>query len=431
MANIVVVGSQWGDEGKGKIVDFLTSKADVVARYQGGSNAGHEVVVGDEHYVLHLIPSGILHKGKVCLIGNGVVIDPKALLEEMLDLQKKGFRIQGNLFISEAAHVTFPYHRVLDEAKEMKRGGTRIGTTHRGIGPTYSDKMGRVGIRVIDLMEPRTLKAKLYKNVEEKNALFAHFYGIKPLSAKKIYREYLGYAKKLRPLVADTSVLLDQAFKKGKSVLLEGAQGTFLDVDFGTYPFVTASNPIAGGACIGLGFGPSKVDKVIGVMKAYTTRVGFGPFPTEFPAKLGEQVREKGNEYGRTTGRARRCGWLDLVLLKRAVRVNGLTGIAVTKLDILDDMAKIKICVAYRCGGKVFREFPNSYSMVEKAKPLYIEMPGWQRSTENVTSYRELPVQARRYLEKVASFVGTKISLISVGAKRDQIIVLDPGLKKH
>ena len=348
MSNIVVVGAQWGDEGKGKIVDLLTESADVVARYQGGHNAGHTVKIKEKEFILHLIPSGILHKGKTCIIGNGVVVDPKALIDEIEGLKKSKISVVKRLFISGRAHVIMPYHNVLDGAHENSKGKKKIGTTGRGIGPAYVDKMSRVGIRMADLLDPVGFKKKLKLNLADVNFLLANKYKTKKISVKKVYDEYMEYAEYLKPFITDTVVLVNELMEKGKNVLFEGAQGTLLDIDHGTYPFVTSSNACSGGACTGLGVGPKSIDGVLGIVKAYATRVGSGPFPTELHNKLGEKLRLDGGEYGATTGRARRCGWLDLIALKHTIRINGFTSLALTKLDVLDGLDKIQVCVGYK-----------------------------------------------------------------------------------
>lgn len=422
MANTVVVGAQWGDEGKGRIVDLLAEKADVVCRFQGGANAGHTIKVGQQEFILHLVPSGILYPGKLCLIGNGVVLDPKALLDEIRGLEKRGIKVKGRLAISGFCHLTFPYHRLLDEAKEHARGVQKIGTTHKGIGPTYQDKMGRVGVRFADLFEPRAFGEKVRNNVKEKSFLLSKYYKWKGVSAEAILRQYAAFRPKLKPFLADTSALLDQAITEGKSVLFEGAQGTFLDVDYGTYPFVTASNTIAGGACTGAGVGPTKIDSVLGVAKAYTTRVGAGPFPTEFPKEQAEEMRQRGNEFGATTGRPRRCGWFDAVMVRHAVRVNGMDSLAITKLDVLDEMVKVKICTGYKYKGRVLKDYPMATSILEQCEPVYEELRGWHKSTRGVRNYFDLPYQARHYIEKIAEQVRTKISIVSVGCEREETI---------
>ena len=422
MENTVVVGAQWGDEGKGRIVDLLAEKADIICRFQGGANAGHTIKVRDQEFVLHLVPSGILYPGKLCLIGNGVALDPAALLEEIRHLEKRRIKVKGRLFVSGLAHLTFPYHRLLDEAKEHARGARKIGTTHKGIGPTYTDKAERVGIRFADLFEPKAFAEKVRTNVREKNFMLSQFYKWKGISAEGILRRYAGYRPKLKGFFADTSAMLNSAIAQGKSVLFEGAQGTFLDVDYGTYPFVTASNTIAGGACTGAGVGPTKIHSVLGVAKAYTTRVGAGPFPTEFPEAQAKELRDRGNEFGATTGRPRRCGWFDAVMVRQAVRANGMDSLAITKMDVLDEMAKVKICTGYKYKGKILREFPMATSILGKCQPVYEELRGWYKSTREVRNWFDLPVQARYYLEKIAEQVGAKISIVSVGCEREETI---------
>ena len=422
--NIAVVGAQWGDEGKGKLIDILSEKMDVTVRYQGGNNAGHTVVVGDKEYVFHLLPSAILHSGKVCVIGNGVVVDPKALISEIEDLEKRGFKISGkNLKISGRCHIVMPYHRILDSLRESKRKN-KIGTTGRGIGPCYADKVTRCGIRMIDLLNPRILKAKLEDNLTEKNEIFYKVYGRRDFSFGDIYKEYSHYGKKLASYVCDTALYLNEAIDEKKSVLFEGAQGTFLDIDFGTYPFVTSSNSISGGACSGTGVAPTKIDKVIACVKAYTTRVGEGPFPTEFSTGLKEEIRTKGNEYGATTGRPRRCGWFDSVLVRYSVIINGISELAIMKLDVLDDLKELKICVGYKYNGKTFKDFPLDFEVLTKAQPVYETMPGWQTRTCGVRSFSKLPVNARKYLKRLEDLSKVKIKYISIGTKRDEIIVL-------
>ncbi len=423
MANIVILGAQWGDEGKGKVIDIFTRKVDFVVRYQGGNNAGHTVVIDNDEFILHLIPSGILHKRKICVIGNGVVVDPRALLEEIKMLKARGIDVDGRLLVSENAHVIFPYHKKLDELKEEKR--KKIGTTKKGIGPCYADKVARSGIRVADLLDEAILKEKLLANLEEKNAILGKIYGVKGFSFDEIYAEYLNYAKEIKKYVANTTVLLNDAIKNNKRILFEGAQGTLLDVDHGTYPFVTSSNSTAGGASIGTGVGPAKIGKVIGVVKAYTTRVGEGPFPTEFTKDLMERIRNKGKEFGATTGRPRRCGWFDGVIVKHSVMVNGMDEIVVTKLDVLDDLESIKICTAYKFEGKIYNEFPSSVRLLAGCEPVYEEFPGWKKDTTRVTSYLQLPKNAKNYLKRMQALLKTKIVLISVGCDRKQTFSKD------
>ncbi len=424
MPNTVVVGLQWGDEGKGKIVDYLAEKAHVVARYQGGHNAGHTVVIGNEKFVLHLIPSGILYKGKKCLIGNGVVIDPAALIKEIDGLKSRGVEVGGNLYISKNAHVIMPYHMALDRESEKLRGNKSIGTTGRGIGPAYCDKVGRTGIRMADLLYPSVFREKLNAHLFHVNFLLKNLYKTEPFATDDIYEEYLGYAGRLSDYIADTDIIINGAIASKGNILFEGAQGTLLDIDHGTYPFVTSSNAIAGGACTGLGVGPTKISRVLGVVKAYTTRVGSGPFPTEMKDDLGKAVREKGGEYGATTGRPRRCGWLDAVILKHAARINGVTGIALTKLDILDGLDTIKICTAYRYRGALYDEFPKEMNVFEECEPVYEEMKGWKTSTLGISDYGKLPEIAGSYVRKVEKILGVKVHMISTGQKRDEIITL-------
>ena len=419
MPNIVILGAQWGDEGKGKVIDIFAPKSDYIVRYQGGNNAGHTVVIDGEEFILHLIPSGILHKGKICIIGNGVVIDPKAFLDEIKMLDKKGVRVKGRLFVSDQAHVIFPYHKALDELKEKRKG--RIGTTKKGIGPCYADKVARCGIRIADLLDEAVFTKKLRANLEEKNAVLNGIYGMKGYAFNAIYTEYLGYAGKLRQYICDTALLLNEAIKKKKSILFEGAQGTLLDVDHGTYPFVTSSNATAGGASTGTGVGPTKIDKVVGIVKAYTTRVGEGPFPTEFDEHLMDRIRKKGREFGATTGRPRRCGWFDNVVVKHAVMVNGMDEVVVTKLDVLDDLDSLKICTAYKFEGKIYDSFPSNVRILEGCQPVYEELPGWKEDTTGITSYSDLSKNAKRYLKRIQELLKTKIVLVSVGSDRKQI----------
>ncbi|MDI6736703.1 MAG: adenylosuccinate synthase [bacterium] len=418
MPNIVIVGAQLGDEGKGKVIDFLSEEADVIVRYQGGNNAGHTVVVNGQKFVLHLIPSGILHPNKICIIGHGVVFNPKAFLEELEYLREKNIKVdETNLWISEDAHLIMPYHFKLEEAAEKIH---KIGTTARGVGPTYIDKIGRCGIKVIDLFDEEIFDEKLRLNIAQKGDTYSDefdFEGIK--------NEYLGYAKLIKKYVKETNLLLSEAVKKGENILFEGAQGTLLDIDYGTYPYVTSSSAGAGGACTGGGIGPSKIDCVIGIAKAYTTRVGEGPFPTELLDGGGEAIRKKGNEYGATTGRPRRCGWFDAVAVKYAIMVNGLDSLAVMKLDILNDLEKIKICVGYEYKGERINEFPRSLKILRECKPIYEEFPGWQQEISNIRSYDDLPKQLKDYLSQISEITQTKIGFISLGPERDQTILLD------
>lgn len=424
MAVIVIVGAQWGDEGKGKIVDVLTEKADGVARYQGGHNAGHTVVIKDEKFVLHIIPSGILHKGKTCIIGNGVVVDPAFLIEEMDGLKKRGIEVGKNLFLSNNAHLIMPYHTAIEREQERLKGSKKIGTTGRGIGPAYVDKIARTGLRVGDLLYPEVFREKLKINLLSVNNLLRALYNAGGFDLESVYKEYMGYADRLSGHIADTDIIINKMIDENKNMVLEGAQGTLLDVDHGTYPYVTSSSASAGGACTGLGVGPTKITKVIGVVKAYTTRVGEGPFPTEIKDSLGEKIREKGGEYGATTGRPRRCGWLDMVALKYSIRVNGFTGLVITKLDILDGLEKIKVCTSYKCDGILHEEFPKELSVLERCEPVYEEVTGWKENTSGIKDFEKLPGAAREYIRKIEGMLNTKIQIISSGQKRDELIML-------
>ncbi|MBU4561296.1 adenylosuccinate synthase [bacterium] len=428
MTNIIIVGTQFGDEGKGKFIDLLAKRADYIARYQGGANAGHTIVINGEQFIFHLIPSGILHKKKKCVIGNGLVVDPQTLLEEIENLKKRGISVEGRLFISENAHIVMPYHKLLDRVSELARKGKKIGTTGRGIGPCYTDKIARTGIRVADLIDEKTFQKKLKKILDEKNQLLRKIYHQKEFSYRKILTEYSSYGRKIKRYVTNTSLLINRAMDKGKSVLFEGAQGTFLDIDWGTYPYVTSSHPVVGGALTGLGVGPTRIDRVIGVAKVYTTRVGEGPLPTEFPKRLGERVREKGKEYGATTGRPRRCGWIDLVLLRSAIQINGLDSLILTKLDVFDKLEEIKICTHYRYRGKRMDYFPNSLKVLSQCQPQYEVLKGWQESISGIESYKKLPPTAKKYVKRIKKLLGIKIALISVGPQRDQTIILDKTL---
>lgn len=421
--NIAVVGAQWGDEGKGKLIDILSQNSDITARYQGGNNAGHTVVVGDKEYIFHLLPSAILHKGKVCVIGNGVVVDPKALLGEIDDLVKRGMKITPKqLKISGRCHLVMPYHRNLDSLRESKRKN-KIGTTGRGIGPCYADKVTRCGIRLVDLLNPRLFHSKLEDNLREKNEVFEKALGGEGFPLEDIYNEYLEYGKRLAPYICDTALFLNQEIDRKRSVLFEGAQGTFLDIDFGTYPFVTSSNSIVGGISPGTGVPPTKVHKVIACVKAYTTRVGEGPFPTEFSTGLKEEIRTKGNEYGATTGRPRRCGWFDSVLVRYSVILNGVTELAIMKLDVLDDLKKIKIGVGYKYKGKTYKDFPMDFDVLAHCEPVYQEVNGWCAPTKGIRQFKKLPKNAQSYIKRLEDLLKVGVKYISVGTKRDEIIV--------
>jgi adenylosuccinate synthase len=422
MAAVVLVGAQWGDEGKGKITDFLAEKADCVVRYQGGSNAGHTVEVKDEKFMLHLIPSGILYPATLCIVGNGVVVDLQKIIEELTGLQQRGIDT-SNLRISRKAPVVLPYHKKLDTLEDKK---SQIGTTKRGIGPAYADKINRIGFRIADFLEDQEILESRFKaQVEYKNRIIREIYQEEGFDWKQLLQETLEQVEQLKPYLADTSYLIHQHIKEDKKVLFEGAQGTMLDIDHGTYPFVTSSHPIAGGACVGAGVGPTCINRVLGVAKAYTTRVGEGPFPTELHDADGEILRQRGMEFGTTTGRPRRCGWLDAVVLRYAVRVNGLTDLAITKLDVLDEFPTIKICTAYRYKGQLIHEFPDTTSVLNQCEPEYIELPGWQQDISQVTTYKDLPANARNYLAKIEELTGVKQSLIAVGPGREQTIVND------
>jgi len=425
MPNTILVGTQWGDEGKGKIIDVLSRKADIIVRFQGGNNAGHTVVVNEQKFILHLIPSGVLHKDKICVIGNGVVIDPQVLLEEIENLKKRSIKINSNLKISDQAHLIFPYHKIIDRLRETKKARLKIGTTGRGIGPCYADKVNRCGIRLVDLLDKDVFRKKLKSALVEKNEIFRKIYRHRGFSFEKIYREYLSYAERIEKYAFDCTGFLNAAIKEGKSILFEGAQGTSLDVDFGTYPYVTSSNATAGGACIGTGVSPVDIDRIIGVAKAYTTRVGRGPVPTQFPRNLMDEVRRKGKEFGATTGRPRRCGWFDAVIVRRAITINHPRTLAITKLDVLDGLKKIKVCTAYKYKDRIYRNFPPSIKVLENCRPLYEEHPGWQKPTSSVTRFKDLPLNARRYIKRLEELLKVKVGMISVGSQREQIIRKD------
>jgi adenylosuccinate synthase len=423
--NLAVLGAQWGDEGKGKIVDLLTARFSIVARYQGGHNAGHTVYVNRIKFILRLIPSGILHAGVTCVIGNGVVIDPQALFAEIDELTKNGIDSAGRILVSDKAHLILPYHRDLDLLAEARRGERKIGTTSRGIGPAYEDKIARRGIRVGDLVDPQSLEANVRDNVTARNRLVQD----STMDWRPVYEQLLKHAERIRPMIRDVSVLLDQARKAGKSILFEGAQGTLLDIDHGTYPFVTSSNASIGGVCTGLGIPPKAIDAVLGVVKAYTTRVGEGPFPTELSGDMGNRLRETGSEYGAVTGRPRRCGWYDAVAARYAARINGLDGLALTKLDVLDGLDRIEICTAYRCGGRTLTDFPADIAQLAQCEPVYESMPGWATPSKGARRYEDLPEAARRYIARLEEVSGAMVAIVSTGSEREDTIVRDGKLE--
>ncbi|MDA0708939.1 MAG: adenylosuccinate synthase [bacterium] len=425
MAVRIVLGAQWGDEGKAKIVDYMTTDSDVVVRYQGGANAGHTIKAGDLTFVFHLIPAGIVHEDKTCVIGNGVVLDPTALFQEVDDLEGRGISVEGRLFVSDRAHLVMPYHQKIEQANEKKIGDQAIGTTLRGIGPTYQDKINRsTAIRVGDLLDAELLPEKIRANVREKNEILKRVYGCEGLDEVPMIEAYMALGDRLTPYITDTSVYLHEAMEAGKNILFEGSQGTLLDVDHGSYPYVTSSNTTAGGACTGSGIGPTCVDEVVGVVKAYTTRVGNGPFPTELNDEVGRRIREIGHEYGATTGRPRRCGWLDVVILRMAKRINGLSSIAVTRIDILDELEELKICTHYERNGQRVDHFPGDLNVLAECKPIYETLPGWKTPTSHIRSYQDLPANTRRYLERVSELARTPISIVSVGPDREETILM-------
>jgi len=425
MPNIVVIGAQWGDEGKGRIVDLISEKVDIIARYQGGNNAGHTIVIGDEKIVLHHLPSGILREGKLSVIGNGVVIDPKVLLEEIEGLHRAGYKAdRGNLKISERAHVIMPYHTEIDKAREEARGNTKIGTTGRGIGPVYEDKVARRGIKVSDLIDPDALSQRLKDVLLDRNLYITKVLGGKALEFDEIFERYSAYGRELKEFTCEVSKLLNDSISKGSNVLFEGAQGALLDIDFGTYPYVTSSSAGSGGACTGTGVSPTRIDSVLGIAKAYTTRVGEGPFPSEIGGELGERLRESGGEYGATTGRSRRCGWFDAFALRYAAMINGISHIAVTKLDVLSGFEKIKICTAYSYKGEILSDYPSNIHMLSQCEPVFEELDGWSEDISGVRQLSELPVQAREYLDKMQASTGVAVYAVSLGASREKILFL-------
>ncbi|GAB4108213.1 MAG: adenylosuccinate synthase [Acidobacteriota bacterium] len=422
MPNVVVVGTQWGDEGKGKIVDLLTEQFDIVARCQGGHNAGHTVIISGKKYILHLIPSGILHPGKHCVIGNGVVVDPFALLAELRELDE--FQLPGRLLISDRCHLIMPYHRALEQAEEERLGNRRIGTTSRGIGPCYEDKVARRGIRMADLLEPARFASLVHDIAGLKNRILQSVYGVQGVDPETVIQSYLEVAEQIRPFVGDVSAFLGRALREGRSILFEGAQGALLDIDFGTYPYVTSSNATAGGACTGTGVGPSAVDGVVGICKAYTTRVGSGPFPSEIPGELGNRVRTRGAEFGASTGRPRRCGWFDVPVVRYSCLINRVDTLVVTKLDVLDELEEIRICVGYRHGGRVLEGFPATIEQLDQVEPIYESHPGWCTSTSGMREAGQLPAAARAYLRRLGELVGVDIAMVSTGPDRNETILM-------
>ena len=425
MANVVIVGTQWGDEGKGKIVDLLAEYADIVVRFQGGNNAGHTMVVDGEQFISHLVPSGIL-QGRTCLIGNGMVVDPAVLVEEIDYLIGKGIRVdETTLKISERAQMIMPYHKSIDHGRERMKGDKKIGTTGRGIGPAYEDKATRRGVRFVDLLDPEVFREKVESIMVEKNFYLEKFLGAEPLDPEYVIAEYSRYAERLAPLVTNVSVVIDQGVRRGGQVLFEGAQGTHLDIDHGTYPYVTSSNTVSGNACCGAGIGPTGISDVYGIVKAYTTRVGEGPFPSELFDAVGDAIQKKGAEFGATTGRKRRCGWLDLVILRNAVRLNGLTGLVITKLDVLGGLDEIKICTAYRHGEEVYQEFPASLKVLGACEPVFEVLPGWTEDISGVRRFEDLPDNARSYLRRIEELIEAPVKIVSVGPGRNETIVLE------
>ncbi len=422
MPGLVLLGAQWGDEGKGKVTDYLAERASMVVRYQGGNNAGHTVVVGDEEFKLRLIPSGILYPETTCVIGNGVVIDPRVLLKELAYLHEKGVDT-SKLRISERAHVIMPYHVLIDTLDEEAKGEQKIGTTKNGIGPCYMDKSARIGIRIADLMDKEEFAQRLQSVLAIKNNLLVKLYGVEAMDFEPLFEEYCGYAEQLRQYVTDTSLLIDNALKAGENVVFEGAQGTLLDLDHGTYPYVTSSNPIASSACVGAGVGPTNITQVLGIVKAYTTRVGEGPFPTELLEETGKALQTKGHEFGTVTGRARRCGWIDMVMLKYAIRLSGITAFALMKLDVLDELPTIKICTHYEMDGQRVEAFPTSLKKLGQCHPVYEELPGWQCDTSKATTFEELPVNAQKYINRIEELSGVPVKIVAVGPKRSETII--------
>ena len=424
MSNLVVVGTQWGDEGKGKVVDLMTARADLIVRFQGGNNAGHTLVVEGKQYIFHIIPSGILYEGKKCLIGNGLVVDPEVLLEEIEKLGQAGIAVDPKrLSLSNKAHIIMPYHQAIDLAREAAKGKDKIGTTGRGIGPCYEDKVARTGIRAVDLTDAEVLEEKIKASLKEKNFYLTKYLDAEPLEVAPILKKYLRMAERLNPFITDVSLELDQALKEGGKILFEGAQGTHLDVDHGTYPFVTSSNPVAGSASVGAGIGPNQLHHILGIVKAYTTRVGAGPFVTELEDEIGNHIQERGKEFGATTGRRRRCGWLDLVVVRDSTRLNGLSSLAITKLDVLTGLELLKICVGYDLDGERISHRPASMKNLARCKPVYEQLPGWQEDISQARQMDQLPVNARAYLDTIEKITGVPVSIISVGPGREDTII--------
>jgi len=428
MANIVVLGTQWGDEGKGKIIDLIAPSFDVVARSQGGHNAGHTVYIDGKKIVLHLIPSGVIRSGKLCIIGNGVVVDPEAFLTELAELESHGINNDKNVAVSKKAHLILPYHSLIEKISEREKGSKRIGTTSRGIGPAYQDKAARVGIRAGDLLNLSVLREKIGHNVEEKNIYLEHF-GEKKLDKERVYKDFVSYAHRLKKYIKDVSLILDECIKQGKSILFEGAQGTLLDIDHGTYPYVTSSNSTVGGVCTGLGIGPDKIDSVIGITKAYTTRVGEGPFPTEIPGKMGRLLMEKGNEYGATTGRPRRCGWFDAVAVAYSCRINGIRKIVLTKPDVLDVFDEIKVCVGYKYKGEILKGFPSDIWELAEVEPQFINVKGWKTPVRGIRERSSLPVAFWDYIKRIEELTQTDVTIISTGKNRKDSILVEENLR--
>ena len=426
MAVVAIVGVQWGDEGKGKIVDMLTPQVQWVIRCQGGANAGHTIVVGDEKYVFHQIPSGVLHAGVRCIIGAGVVIDPESLVEEMQELKSRGVELRGRLFISPKAHVTLPYHRLLDASREASRGGHKIGTTGRGIGPTYTDKAARSGVRMQDVLSPSQFRERLESNLPESNFLLRDFFHQEPIDPETVCESYGGYADILRDFVQNTDVMVREAIGRGEHLLLEGAQGSLLDLDHGTYPYVTSSNTNSSGLCSGAGIAPTRLTHVVGVVKAYATRVGMGPFPTELNSDAGKILQERGQEFGATTGRVRRCGWFDAVSARSSLWHNGVTSLALTKLDVLDALPSLSLCTGYRYRGEVLKEMPSDLTILREAEPIYEELPGWQAPTAGLTAYEDFPDAAKRYIDRLEAVMESEVSIISTGHGREHAVVHKP-----